>query len=90
MVQTMPPNTPKPPLSPLLSRHSGKTAYVYTESLLQSIHSNIDVAREQVQRSHRIVAQSRELIARVKLSLARSHSIQHAMQGPPNPPIRII
>src|ERR1041385_9319522 len=77
-------NRPKPPP---LSRHPGKTPYVYTESLVQSIHSNIDMAREQVERSHRIVAQSRELIARVKLSLARSHSIQHAMQGPPNPPM---
>jgi hypothetical protein len=77
-------NQPKPPPS----RHPGKTAHVHTEALVQSIHSNINVAREQVERSQKIVAQSRGLIARVKHSLARSQSIQYAMQGPLNPPIR--
>ena len=47
----------------------------------------MDIARRQVELSHKIVAQSRELIDRVKLSLAHSHSIQHGLQGPGNPVI---
>ena len=80
----MRPNRPKPLPS---SMHPRETARVRTDSLVQSIHRNMDIARRQIERSHEIVAQSRELIARVKHSLARSHSIQLGLQGPGNPVI---
>lgn len=61
-----------------------------TEILLQSVHSNIDMARAQVERSQQIVAHSHKLIARVKQALARSRHIQKEMAGPDNNPPLIV
>lgn len=49
----------------------------YKSALLhEMVHESISSAQEQVQRSRRLVADSHQIIARTKLSLARSIRIQ--------------
>ncbi len=58
------------------------------EGLRRSLHENIDSARAHVERSHEIVSHARELIARVKRSLAQAQRLQDDQSRPGNPPIR--
>jgi len=48
-----------------------------TDLLVQSTHGNIDQAHLQVQRSLKIVAHARELMARARLTVDRSRQIQN-------------
>ena len=82
-VVTMPQSTPRPPPSKL----QVSVPHLDTRLLLHAVHINIDSARERVERSHQIVAHSRQLIDRVKLSLARSLRIQKKMARPGIPAI---
>jgi hypothetical protein len=58
------------------------------ELLRRSIHENMDSARAQIERSQQIVTHARELIERVKLSLAHSQRIHNEMAGHGNRVIR--
>ena len=57
------------------------------QSLRRLVSENIDSVRFQMARAEEIVQQSREIVARVKLSLAHAQRIHDEMAGPGNPPI---
>jgi hypothetical protein len=75
----MPPKKPKP-----ASTTPARAALSATELLMESVYRNIDIAQEQIRRSHQIVAHSHQIVARVKLALARARRIQSS-SGPGNP-----
>jgi hypothetical protein len=57
--------------------------------LLQSLHNNAESAREQIERSRQNIAESSEIINRVKRTVAQAERIKRDIGGgaPPNPPI---
>jgi hypothetical protein len=57
--------------------------------LQESVQTNLEVAKEQIDRSRRITSDSRDLIMRVRLALAQSERIRldTILQHPPNPMI---
>ena len=50
-------------------------------AILQQASSAIEMARRQKERSHELMAYSRKLVARVKLSLARTRRVRNLGQG---------
>lgn len=61
------------------------------DDLHESVQNNLEVAREQIERSRQITSDSRELIGRVQLVLAQSERLRLDMilQYPQNPMIPI-
>lgn len=68
-----------------------KPAHAQVDALKQSVKRSLDSAHEQVERSRALVAHSREILGRVRRSLAHAVQIQHGIAQPSlNPIIPIV
>jgi hypothetical protein len=78
---------PSPGRNPVSIRPHPKERLLYGQALHDYVQETICSAHEQVERARQLVEHSQEIVARIKLSLARSQQIQHGTAGslPENP-----
>ena len=73
---------PSPDRNPNSIRSQSKERLFYSEALHDYVQETICSAHEQVERARQLVEHSKEIVARIKLSLARAQQIQHGTAGP--------
>ena len=68
---------------------AGKLPEIPGADLHESVQNNLEVAKEQIERSRQITSDSREIVERVRQALAQSERIRMGMlmQYPRNPMI---